>query len=588
MGTKLFIAEKPSLGRAIAEVIGIKAKRDGYIECKNGAVVTWCFGHILELAKPEEYTKNKKWSLSELPIIPDRWKKVVKKDARKQFNTIKKLIQNADVIINAGDPDREGQLLVDEVLDYLRVKKPVKRIWLQALDRENIIKALKKIEDNKKFLPYKLSAEARSYADWLVGMNFTRYFTLREGKLITVGRVQTPTLALVVKRDEEIESFKPHDYYVLTANFDGFKAVFKPGETQQGLDSQKRLIDRNIALGIARKTSGKQARVIAFSRKKRIEYPPLPYMLSTLQKAMNEKFGLTAKQTLAIAQTLYEKKLTTYPRTDCPYIAEEQHRDARKILTAVGKLGVLPEGTVNNAILSVKHRAFDNSKLGAHTAIIPTGDTSSFNTLSEKEKKVYIEIARAYACLFHKPHEYYSISAEFDINGYKFTANGKQTIEWGFRKYCPSKTKDTSIPLLKTGQTVLNKETTIETKKTTPPPRFTDGTLIDAMSHIHRYIDNPQAKKILKENDGIGTEATRAQIIDQLVKRGYLKRVKRQIISTPQAREFIKKLPSYIKDPVMTAEWERELSRIVQGKTTLKQFLNMQIEFVKQKIKKVS
>lgn len=328
--------------------------------------------------------------------------------------------------------------------------------------------------------------------------------------------------------------------------------------------------------------------MVLFSKKTQTEYPSLPYMLSSLQKAMNTKYNLTAKQTLSIAQKLYEKKLTTYPRTDCPYIAEEQHGDAERILRAVDRLNILPAGMIDNTDITIKHKAFDNSKLGAHTAIIPTGDVSNFNTLTDLEKKVYKEIAKAYACLFHQPHKYYSISVELKIEGYRFTAKGKRTISKGFRQYCLSKESDTNIPDLKVGQTILNRETKVETKKTTPPPRFTDGTLIDAMSHIYRYIDDPQAKKILKDNDGIGTEATRAQIIEQLVKRGYLKRAKKQLISTPQARAFIKKLPDYIKNPVMTAEWERELNRILQGKTTFKQFLNMQIEFVKEKIQKAS
>ena len=584
----LFIAEKPSLGRTIAEVIGIQRKADGYIECMNNNIVTWCFGHILELAKPEAYIKSDekkpKWRLEDLPIIPQHWKKYVKKDAKKQFEIIKKLINKADVIVNAGDPDREGQLLVDEVLEYIGVKKPVKRIWLQALDRENILKALRSIEDNKKYLPYKLSAEARSYADWLVGMNFTRYFTLKAGTLITVGRVQTPTLALVVKRDEQIENFKPHDYYVLTANLDkGFTAVFKPDDSIKGLDEEGRLIDKATAESIAKKTTQKQGKVIEFKKTKKTEYPPLPYMLSSLQKAMSQKYGMKASEVLEIAQSLYEKKLTTYPRTDCPYIAEEQHKDAKKIFNALKNLNILNSEMFNKADLKIKHKAFDNSKLGAHTAIIPTGDTSEFQSLTEKEKKVFMEIAKAYVLLFHKPHTYYSIKAVIDIEGYKFIANGKQTIEKGFRAYS-GKQEDSAIPDMKKGDTVFNNETTITTKQTTPPSRFTDGTLIDAMSHIYRYIDDPEAKKVLKENDGIGTEATRAAIIEQLVKRGYLQRKGKQIISTPIARQFIHQLPDFIKDPVLTARWERGLNGILQGKVKFQEFYNAQVEFVKKEL----
>ncbi len=586
--TTLFIAEKPSLGRAIAEVIGIKSKKNGYIECKNDTVVTWCFGHILELAKPDKYLntdeKKPKWKLEDLPIIPDKWVKFVKKDARQQFNTIKSLVAKADTIVNAGDPDREGQLLVDEVLEYLRVKKPVKRIWLQALDRENILKALKNIEDNKRYLPYKLSAEARSYADWLVGMNFTRYFSLKAGTLITVGRVQTPTLALVVKRDEQIENFKPHDYFVLYANLDrGFRAVFKPDDSIGGLDEEGRLIDKNTALKIVEDTSKQKAKVVLFKKTKKMEQPPLPFMLSSLQKYLSSKMNLTAQQVLSIAQELYEKKLTTYPRTDCPYLAEEQYKDAKKILSSIAKLGILPD-LISGADFSIKHRAFDNSKLGAHTAIVPTGDISNYSKLNSLQQKVYQEIVKAYACLFQKPYTYYTANIELDIRGYKFTANLTQTIDEGFRKFCGDRPKSVDIPNLKKGDELFNRQTTIDIKQTTPPPRFTDGTLIDAMSHIYRYIDDPQAKKILKENDGIGTEATRAAIIEQLVKRGYLQRKGKQIISTPLARQFIQQLPDFIKDPVLTAKWERGLNGILQGKVTFKDFYNAQVDFVKKQL----
>ena len=585
---KLFIAEKPSLGRAIAEVVGIKSKKNGYIECKNNTVVTWCFGHILELAKPDQYLnsneKKPKWKFEDLPIIPNRWVKYVKKDAKQQFNVIKSLISKADTIINAGDPDREGQLLVDEVLEYLHVKKPIKRIWLQALDRENILKALNSIEDNRKYQPYKLSAEARSYADWLVGMNFTRYFTLKANTLITVGRVQTPTLALMVKRDEQIENFKPHDYYMLYAHLP-FKATFKPDENLSGLDEEGRLIDKKIAEEIAKKTSSQTAKVLSFKKTSKKDYPPMPFMLSSLQKYLSSKMSLTAQQTLSIVQELYEKKLVTYPRTDCPYIAEEQFKDAKKILTNISKTGMLSD-LISSADFKIKHKAFNSSKITAHTAIIPTGDTSNLSNLNATQKRVYEEIAKAYACLFQRPYEYYLATVEVDIVGHKFTAVLKQTINEGYKQYCGDKPKSDTIPNLKKGDTLFNEQTTIDIKQTTPPARFTDGTLIDAMSHIHKYIDDKDAKAVLKESDGIGTEATRAAIIEQLVKRGYLQRKGKQIISTPMAREFIKQLPDFIKNPVLTARWERGLAGILKGDVTFDKFLNAQIDFLKKEIKK--
>ncbi len=591
---KLFIAEKPSLGRAIAEVIGIKSSKNGYVECKNDTIVTWCFGHILELSKPEQYIKqdddnqnSKRWRLEDLPIIPDRWVKYVKDGAKDQFKVIKSLAAKADVIINAGDPDREGQLLVDEVIEYLHVNKPVKRIWLQALDRENILKALNNIDDNKKYLPYKLSAEARSYSDWLVGMNFTRYFSLKANNTLPVGRVQTPTLALIVQRDLAIQNFHSHPYYVLHANFDTLqlKADLKVDENMDGLDEEGRLIKKDIAEQIAKETTLQPAKVLSFKKTAKKEYPPLPFNLSSLQKYLSGKMSLSAQKVLSYVQELYEKKLTTYPRTDCSYIAEEQFKDAKKILSSVSKLGVLPD-LINSADFAIKHEAFNSSKITAHTAIIPTGDISAYSKLNDTARKVYHEIVKAYACLFQKPHEYYAATIEFDIKGFKFTSNLKQTINEGFRRFCGGQEKSLNIPNVKAGDTFVNKQTDIETLQTTPPQRFSDGTLIEAMSHIHRYIDDEKAKAVLKENDGLGTEATRAGIIEQLVKRGYLERKGKQLISTTKARELIQQLPNFIKDPVLTARWERGLNGILRGESTFEEFLEAQKEFIRKEIQK--
>lgn len=577
----LFVAEKPSLGRAIAEVLcGNPKKNNGYLDCGE-SIVTWCFGHILENAETQYYTNKKEWDISCLPIIPQKWVKFPKKDTAAQLNIIKNLVSKADVIINAGDPDREGQLLVDEVLDYLHINKPVKRIWLQALDRENILKALKNLEDNKKYLPYKLSADARSKADWLVGMNFTQYFSLISGSYISVGRVQTPTLALIVNRDQTIENFKPHDYYTLAADLGSFQAVFKPSENTKGLDEEGRLIDRQLALTIVQETSNTTAKVISFSKEKKIEYPPMPFMLSSIQKKLSEKFGFTAKQSLDTVQSLYEKKLVTYPRTDCSYIAEEQHKDASRILKSLASIGF----DISGASTSIKHRAFDSKKITAHTAIIPTVSMGSFSSLTDSEKKVFTEIANAYICLFLPPYEYYLIKTQLNIKGYTFAAEGRIAIKKGFKALCTDRIENCTIPDLQVGQILQTNKTNITTKQTTPPPRFTDGSIIDAMSHIHRYIDDENAKKVLKETDGIGTEATRASIIESLLKKKFIKRQGKQIISTPIGREIINQIPDWIKDPILTAKWERGLSGILNGTVTHKEFLDKQIQFIQEKLK---
>ena len=591
---QLFIAEKPSLARAIAEVVGVIEKKKTHFLCRNNTAVTWCFGHLLELAPPEAYTGRKEWRLEELPIIPKRWRKQVRSDVKSQFNAIKSLIKSADVLVNAGDPDREGQLLVDEVIERCDPHKTVKRIWLQALDEKNIKKALERMDDDKSYFSLRQSAEARSYADWLVGMNFTRYFTLKanvKGRVISVGRVQTPTLALVVQRDLQIENFKPHDFYIVKAVLKKntqFQAQFIPNKEfiqkhTSSFDEEKRLINKALAEKISKDISNTHAIVISYSKQKKTEYPPMPYYLATLQKMASSKYKLTAAQTLSIAQSLYEKKLTTYPRTDCPYIAEEQHADAKGILQNLKNAGVFPE-MIKKANANLKHRAFNSSKITAHTAIIPTGDTKALSSLSDLERKVYNEIAKAYICLFFEPFIYNSITVLFDINNYVFKATGREILQKGFSEYCGTSAKENILPSLEKGAKVLSLNAIVETKQTTPPPRFTDGTLIEAMSHIHRFITDERAKKILKETDGIGTEATRAQIIETLIKRNYLKRHGKEIISTQFGRQVIAQLPQFIKDPVLTATWERGLKGIEEKKVTFEEFMSKQVEFVKKHI----
>jgi len=592
---RLFIAEKPSMAKAIADVLGIVNKKKTHFVCKDNSIVTWCYGHLLELAPPSHYTGTDKWQLNDLPIIPKKWKKLVKSDVKAQFNAIKDLIKKADVVINAGDPDREGQLLVDEVIDKADPPANIKRIWLQALDRKNILKALSQMKDNKDYFPLRQSAEARSYADWLVGMNFTRYFTLKANirKVVSVGRVQTPTLALVVKRDEEIENFKPHDYYIIETAIKKkdvkFISVFSPDndfikEKQNCFDDNKRLISKELAEKVSKASANSTAIVVSYAKQKKTQQPPMPYYLATLQKMASSKYKLSAAQTLQIAQTLYEKKLTTYPRTDCPYIADEQHSDATKILSNLRKAGVLPN-MIDKADTEIKHKAFNSSKITAHTAIIPTGDTAALSELNKIERAIYDEIAKAYVCLFMKPFIYYSVTAEFDISGYRFKATGKEIIQKGFAEFCGS-LNESILPEMAKGEKLQTLESVIKTKKTTPPSHFTDGTLIEAMSHIHKFITDEKAKKILKETDGIGTEATRAQIIETLIQRGYIKREKPYLISTPFGRQVIHSLPDFIKDPILTASWERGLKGIEERKVKFSEFMKKQEEFIVKHIEK--
>lgn len=369
---RLFIAEKPSLGRAIAENLGKGVAKDGCIECSGGQdIVTWCFGHILEQCDPGEYDERyQKWVMDDLPIIPEKWKLNVKKDAAKQYKIIKELVKKADYIVNAGDPDREGQLLIDEVLQHLGNKKPVKRILLNALDTKSVVQALGDLRDNKDYAGLRDSALARSQADWLVGMNLSRAYTIisRDAGydgVLHVGRVQTPTLALVVRREEEITHFKPTTHYVLRVTWqhegENIPTVWKMKPDMEGLDTEHRLLSKEIAEGLLTKIElaanhGDGARITSVEQKKKQEGQRLPYSLSTLQVEAGRRYGLSPQQVLDTMQSLYEMKLTTYPRSDCEYLPTNQMDDAGVILNNLAGIAEL-SGIAARADTAIVSRA---------------------------------------------------------------------------------------------------------------------------------------------------------------------------------------------------------------------------------------
>ncbi len=597
---KLFIAEKPSMATAIAEVIGINKRSDGCIECKNNITVTWCFGHLLSQAMPGEYLGYKrgekdKWSMEPLPVIPQKWI-VFPKDASsgKQLKIIKDLIGKTSEIINAGDPDREGQLLVDEILEYVKYKGKTERLWLQSLDKENIEKALKNVRDNKKYYPFMVSALSRQRADWLVGLNLTRAYTVKSGRLITVGRVQTPTLNLVVERDLAIENFIPKDYFVVWADIDHkngrFKATLKPDLLEKGIDEENRLIDANITEIISQAVKNKTGKITGVKNEKKSQDPPMPFMLSSLQKFASSAWNWSAKKTLDTLQALYEKKLTSYPRTDCPYLPEEEFVNAGQLVNKLKT--ILPAGS-NLVNLNIKHKCWNTKKITAHTGIVPTKDTTAYGSLNTDEKKLYEQIILSFYLVFAPAYEYVAMSVKLNISNYIFTASGTQVLKQGFKALAVKEEKDgedaqeNSLPPMAEGDAVKSSDAGVDAKKTTPPSRFTDGTLIDAMSHIYKYITDEESKKILKETDGIGTEATRANIIEELVKREFLERKGKQIISTAQGKEIIGYLPASIKDPVLTAKWESYLSEIAAGTGNIETFLKNQADFIRIEIEKI-
>ena len=615
---RLYIAEKPSVGRELAKCLhGPIARHDGYLVTKDG-VVTWLFGHILRQAEPEEYApKYKRWLAKDLPIIPKQWKLFVAKDCEKQFAIVKSLIDKADEIVHGGDPDREGQLLVDEVLDYLGNKKPVRRILLNALDEKSIRKANASLRDNKDFFNLKQSALARARADWLIGMNLSRAYTLaarragHEGLVLPVGRVKTPTLSLVVRREREIEHFKPVTYYLIKGTFahenGSFEAQWKPKDTMAGLDSENHLIDKKIAeekLAFFREKLH-EARISAYQKTKKQEPQPLPFSLSTLQVLAGKRFGYAPQLVLDTAQKLYEKKLTTYPRSDCEYLPTNQFSDAPAILAHLAKAGdELVASWVPAANPKQKSRAWNDKKISAHHAIIPTTVQADVTKMTNEERNLYHLIARGYLAQFYPVHTYDQTKIEVNYKDELFTASGRTERDLGWKvmyqsqkkKHAAadeseedgreSKDEDEStktLPVMKKKDTVSWQRGRMLEKMTKPPVRFTASTLLAGMKEIHKYVKNPEAKKQLKDVYGIGTEATRATIIDDLIRRKFLKAQgkKKYLVPTPAAYLLVDALPDELTYPDSTAIWEDKLHSMSEGEGTLADFLQGQIDFTR-------
>ena len=596
---KLFIAEKPSLARAIAAGIGVGKNFEGYISLNGGReIVTWCFGHILENFSPDEYAeKYKHWRMEDLPIVPDIWKLKVKTDAAKQFKIIRDLVSKATMIVNAGDPDREGQLLVDEVLDFVGNKKSVQRILLNALDETSVKESLANLRDNKDFQGLKNAALGRSRSDWLVGMNLSRAYTILSRQAgyegISVGRVMTPTMALVVRRDEEIAKFKSVTHYSVKVIFENelgeIPTTWQMSDKVPHLDSEGRLLDLKTAekfLDKFNEVSATQGEIISVEEKNKSELQRLPYSLSTLQIEGGKKYEYSPQTILDTMQSLYEKKLTTYPRSDCEYLPENQFADVAEIL---GHLKSLPNEEfaelVKNADVSIKNRAWNDKKISAHHAIIPTRIRADFENLNEVEKNLYLMVARAYLAQFYPIHEYKLTKVIISYTDEKFVGKGKNVTQLGwkalYKNFAPkdeSEETESVLPPVNEGETVKYVSGKVVEKVTKPPKKYTPSTLLQAMKEIYKYVKNDKLKAELKECSGIGTEATRAGIIEKLQTAGFLKLNGKFFEPTEKAKMAVKILPDELIYPDTTAIWEKNLEEIATGKGSLEKFYQLQLK----------
>ena len=594
----LFLCEKPSQGRDIAKVLGANRRGDG---CLIGPeiTVTWCIGHLLETASPQAYGEQfKSWSLDDLPIIPVQWQVKVKPKTAAQFKVIKRLLTEATTVVIATDADREGEMIARELLELCKYRGFVQRLWLSALNEASIRKALSSLKSGQETYPLYLSALARSRADWLIGMNLSRLFTLlgrRAGYdgVLSVGRVQTPTLRLVVDRDREIASFVPVPYWCVEVHLSsmGHRFVASWLPPHSGRDETGRCLQQALAhQAVQTITHGKSATVLSLQTEHSREAPPLPFDLSTLQEVCSRKLGLGVQETLNIAQALYEThKATTYPRSDCRYLPESMFNEAPAVLDALLETDPALRPAFGSLDRSLRSRVWSDAKVTAHHGIIPTTEPANLARMSEQERQVYELIRSHYLVQFLPHHEFDRTQVELECGEERLIAVGKQILVQGWKGLLCENTEEDEpnhksqvLPVLQQGTQCAVDDVELEPLRTTAPKPFTEGDLIKAMKNVAKLVTDPRLKQKLRDTTGIGTEATRAGIIKGLIDRGYLLKKKRALMASAAAHTLIEAVPAAVADPGMTAVWEQALEEIEAGRLTLDAFVAKQANWIAQ------
>ncbi|MEX9086468.1 DNA topoisomerase III [Salmonella enterica] len=595
---RLVLCEKPSQGRDIAKFLGATQRGDGFLS-GPGVTVTWARGHLLETAEPEVYGEQygKPWRTEVLPLVPQQWKLVVKADAKAQFAVINRLLRQVDEVVIATDADREGEVIARELLDYCKFQGRIFRLWMSALDDASIRAALSDLWPSSRTEALYYAGVGRSRADWLIGMNLTRLFTLKGreagiGNVLSVGRVQTPTLAIVVQRDRETENFVAKPYFeviaTLAVNGAAFPAKWVPAA--QYCDEEKRCIQPGVVVQVVqlcRQTP--TGAVIDCQTERKKQSAPLAFSLSSLQQACSRHWGMPAQTVLDIAQKLYEThKLTSYPRTDCGYLPVSMREEIPQVLSAVVGTDPALQPVVAQLDTQFVSRIWNDKKITAHHGIIPTKHNGDLSKLSDEERNVYQLVRLHYLAQFMPLLEVDATEATFNIGGQLFRTRGNVVVNAGWKSLFGKMADDDEkgdeavLPAMQAGQVCQVQGAEQKALQTRPPAPYNDGTLIAAMTNAAAFVTDAALKKVLKENAGIGTEATRAGIIDTLVKRGFLVREKKALRSTPLGRSLVDVLPGTLTNPGLTALWEQMLDEVAAGRVSLDDFMAKQSQWVSQ------
>ncbi len=603
---RLFLCEKPSQGKDIGRILGATQRGEGCLNA-SGVTVTWCIGHLVEAAAPEVYDAAlKRWSLEQLPIIPQQWRVEVKPKTATQFKVVKALLAKATQLVIATDADREGELIAREIIDLCGYRGPIERLWLSALNDASIRTALAKLRPSAETLPMYYSALARSRADWLVGMNLSRLFTVLGRQagydgVLSVGRVQTPTLKLVVDRDREIAAFVSVPYWAIDVSLSAGGQTFTAQwvAPDASTDDAGRCLRQPVAQQAAQQIrAAGSAQVVSVETERVREGPPLLFDLGTLQEVCSKQLGLDVQETLEIAQALYEThKATTYPRSDSGYLPESMFAEVPTVLDSLLKTDPTLAQIMGQLDRTQRSRAWNDGKVTAHHGIIPTLEPANLSAMSEKERALYRLIRAHYLAQFLPHHEFDRTVADLSCGQQKLVATGKQVVARGWRLVLAESEREGSadedgdapvrtqvLPALRDGMACQVAGADIKALKTMPPKPYTQGELVKAMKGVARFVTDPRLKQKLKNTTGIGTEATRANIISGLIARGYIVKKGRSIRASDAAFTLIDAVPAAIADPGTTAVWEQALDMIEGGQLTLDVFIGKQAAWISQLI----